>query len=118
MKMNDSLFIKEHRTNILPLRWFANICESIAHFFLSRYLYWDNLDHFNKRSKLWAKLSTIFYAPYMRWGTVYVMSDKFESISNMAGAEWSDYDEDGIPYWDYLWHEDPVTGDAWRLVKK
>ena len=29
-----------------------------------------------------------------------------------------DYDEDGRPYWDYLWHEDPQTGDAWRIVPR
>ena len=33
-------------------------------------------------------------------------------------SEWDDYDENGIPYWDYFWHEDPITGDAWRLVNK
>lgn len=33
-------------------------------------------------------------------------------------AVWNDYDENGIPYWNYLWNEDPITGDAWRLIKR
>ena len=34
------------------------------------------------------------------------------------GLGWDDYDDRGIPYWDYLWSEDPETGDGWRLVNE
>lgn len=34
------------------------------------------------------------------------------------GLGWDDYDKNGIPYWDYFWHNDEETGDGWRLVLK
>jgi hypothetical protein len=72
--MRDNIFIPEHQTNIIPLRWLANyIFEPISSFFLNLYL---------------------------RWGTVY--SYQFED--NLET-------EDG-------WNEDPITGDAWRLINK
>lgn len=34
----------------------------------------------------------------------------------MSNLAWDDYDVNGHAYWEYFWNEDPVTGDAWRLV--
>jgi len=114
------IFEAEHKTKVLPLRWFADGCEYIAHFFLDKYLYWNYFDKTNLRSKTWSWLSNQFYKPYLKWGTRYVMNTDLLSqlIEDTSGAGWEDYDEDGRPYWDYLWHEDPQTGDAWRIVPK
>jgi hypothetical protein len=65
------------------------------------------------------RLYNLFNYPYEWWGTYYKMSDNWKDLMSMPGAEWSDYDENGHPYWLYTeWQEDPETGDAWRLVRK
>ena len=105
--------IKIERTNILPLRWLANyICEPIANFFILKI--WD-LSEQNKigfRYKLYCFIWDITWPIYSKYGTYYQIPD------DLGGSGWDDYDENGIPYWDYFWHEDPITGDAWRLVDK
>jgi hypothetical protein len=95
---------KENRTNVLPLRWFGNCCEHLAHFFLDKYLYWDHLENINKRAIVWSWLSSQFYKPYMKWGTFYSVDMdawkehlKNDPVLDILG---SDYDEDGIPYWE------------------
>jgi len=131
--MKDDIFIPEHKTNILPLRWLANyIFHPISMWFFriglkandkfewDRDYKWDNrfMEAFG------FKLYKLFNYPYEWWGTIYkVDMDKWkedlgEMATDLAGPEWNDYDENGIPYWDYNWHEDPITGDAWRLVAK
>ena len=64
-------FTKHQRTNILPLRWFGNICEYLGHHCLTRYLYWEDLEVENSRSRFWAKASVNLYKPYTKWGTYY-----------------------------------------------
>jgi hypothetical protein len=132
MTDREDIFIPEHKTNILPFRWFINgVVHRLSYWFFMRglkinYKYediWDKAPAFkppfldNIKLKLYFKIYHYLDKPYMRWGTTYVMSTEFQSLVNMEGAEWSDYDEDGVPYWDLYWHEDPVTGDAWRLIK-
>lgn len=114
------IFIVEHKTKVLPLRWFGNGCEYIAHYFLDKYLHWHFMGKSNFRSKTWSWIADQFYKPCLKWGTVYVMDKNFlsELAQEMSGKAWEDYDEYGIPYWDYLWHEDPKTGDAWRIIPK
>lgn len=78
--------VKEHRTNILPLRWFANYISSpIAYYFFVKGLriyhkYEDDYDKeinfvppkFDKyRIKVYFKLYSIINVPYMKWGTFY-----------------------------------------------
>jgi hypothetical protein len=75
------------------------------------------------RLKLWWRLYDILGRPYMRWGTMYQldMAKLKEDLENMdlSGDGWDDYDDNGHPYWYYTeWQEDPVTGDAWKLIKK
>ena len=64
-------FEKEEKTRILPLRWFGNGCEYIAHFCLGKFLYWEHAGKINYRFRFWGWLSSQFYKPYMKWGTVY-----------------------------------------------
>lgn len=124
--MRDRLFIPEHKTNIYPLRWIANyVFHPISMIFFRISLkandqIYESSEGYTIRDEIkeyfGAKLWKLLDIPYAKWGTVY----KFEfpadfKLDDVLG--WDDYDEHGTPYWDYLWHEDPVTGDAWRLVK-
>lgn len=123
----DYLFIPEHKTNILPLRWFANyISEPVSMWFFhmglkanDRYTYeWDTYKfrHFLMETIGW-RMYTILNKPYRKWGTVYRLELPLDFKLD-DGLGWDDYDEHNIPYWDYMWHEDPLTGDAWRYVTK
>jgi hypothetical protein len=115
--MNNNLFIPEHKTNILPLRWFANISGSISGWAISKVMWLDEEENFGFKYKMYSKIYRLTSIPYYQWGTFYSMTDALEGILTTPGAEWSDYDENGYPYWLYEWQEDPETGDAWRLMK-
>ena len=125
--MRDDIFIPEHKTNILPLRWLANYgFHPISMFFFRIWFKANNkfeydfsevntLDYL--KEKIGFGLYKLFGYPYEWWGTVYVMDIEGLGIDT-SGAAWDDYDDNGIPYWYYFWQEDPITGDAWRLVNK
>ena len=66
-------FTKEHRTKILPLRWFANLCEKPAAYMLGMAVHYDDHDDHGITFKCYASLSNILYKPYFKWGTVYKM---------------------------------------------
>jgi hypothetical protein len=123
--MREDIFIPEHRTNVLPLRWLANNVfhrASMVFFHIGLkandkleydYVHGTLIDEI--KEKIGFAIYRVLNVPYDKWGTVY----KFEIPIDfqLDGAMWDDYDESGTPYWDYLWHEDPITGDAWRIVK-
>jgi len=125
--MREEVFIPEQKTKVLPLRWLANyVFHPVSMWFFhiglnanDRYIYeWDT---YKFRHFLMEKFGYWMYyyldKPYQWWGTFYVfkMPDDFKLDD---GLGWDDYDDRGIPYWDYLWSEDPDTGDAWRLILK
>ena len=68
-------FTKEHKTNNLLLRWFANLCEKPAHYHLNMYLHYSDHDDYGITCRFHAYLSNIFYKPYLKWGTVYKLKD-------------------------------------------
>lgn len=68
-------FIKTERTKILPLRWFANLCETPAAYHLSMALHHIDHDDHGIKFKCHAILSNLFYWPYYRWGTFYRLKD-------------------------------------------
>ena len=70
-------FTKIQRTKILPLRWFANLCEIPAHYHLQRFLRCDDLNIRGTVYRYHAFMSNLFYKPYLKWGTVYAL-DKSE----------------------------------------
>ena len=70
------------------------------------------------KEKIGFRAYNFFDLPYTWWGTVYVFDRSKIDFDQLGGEDWNDYDDNGIPYWYYLWHEDPITGDAWRLVAK
>lgn len=64
-------FTPKHNTNILPLRWFANLCEKPASYHLNMYLHYSDHDDHGFACRFHAYASNIFYKPYLKWGTVY-----------------------------------------------
>lgn len=60
-----------NKTNVLPLRWFANTCEKIAHYHLNMYLHHSDHDDYGFVCRMHAYISNLFYKPYLKWGTTY-----------------------------------------------
>jgi hypothetical protein len=75
-------WIKHHKTKILPLRWFANLCEIPAHYHLGRFLHYSDRKDFGLASRFHARISYWFYKPYLRWGTVYELVTDSESLDS------------------------------------
>jgi hypothetical protein len=75
-------FKKIHKTKILPLRWFANLCEKPAHYHLSMSLHYSDHDDYGLAFKYHAILSNILYKPYLKWGTVYELLTDSDSVES------------------------------------
>jgi hypothetical protein len=75
-------WIKQHRTKILPLRWFANWCEFIAHYHLIKVLRLDHVKDYGSAYKYHSFISNLFYKPYFRWGTVYELLTDIDSVES------------------------------------
>ena len=120
------IFIPEHRTNILPLRWLANyIFHPISMVFFRiglaanqklEYDYPEATLFDELKEKIGFNVYIFLDKPYTWWGTVYKLDYNNLDLDKLGGSGWDDYDENGIPYWDYFMHHDPETGDAWRLL--
>lgn len=127
---HNEIFIKTYKTNIFPLRWFADLfCHKISMVFFNIGLKandkstydWEHFNLFDEiKEKIGWRMYRIFDYPYTKWGTYYVFdSSKLKELrEEMHGPDWDDYDKNGIPYWDYLWSNDEETGDGWRIVLK
>ena len=127
--IKDKIFIPEHRTNILPLRWLANyIFHPMSMWFfkmgLSANHRWEyDYSTYKFRHLLMEKFGWRMYyyldKPYSKWGTIYRMDSVIfdEEKTMMMSKAWDDYDEFSTAYCDYWWHEDPITGDGWRIIK-
>lgn len=124
--MREDIFTPEHRTRILPLRILANhVFHPISMWFFSiglKYndrIEWDFQYRWDHRlmEAFGFKLYKLFNYPYDWWGTIYKMDLDLLDI-DLSGEGWDDYDSNGHPYWLFTeWQEDPITGDAWRLIK-
>ena len=103
-----------HKTNNLLLRWFANYISSpISYRYLSKSLriYFRDEDgietmtpKLERRMNRYSKLYRILGLPYDKWGTTYLLNTevwlkemKKDQVLERLG---SDYDENGIPYWE------------------
>lgn len=123
--MREDLFIPEHRTRIVPLRVIGNnVFHPLSMVFfkmaLRRHDYLDSIKatdavyKYDLKLKLWFRLYDILDKPYTWWGTIYKID--FGTM-DLSGEEWDDHNKNGYPYWlFYEWQEDPITGDAWRLI--
>jgi hypothetical protein len=68
----------EHKTNNLPLRWFANWCNHLSSYPLRKalrqeWLVEDTPFPLSKAGHRWWKLYRIIDIPYRRWGTTYLL---------------------------------------------
>jgi hypothetical protein len=126
--MRDKIFTPEYKTSVLPLRWVADyIFHPVSMWFFNiglrandqiyesgeGYSVADEIKEF-----IGFRLYKVLGWPYDKWGTVYKMDLSKLNLDLDDGLGWDDYDENGVPYWDYWWHEDPITGDAWRIKEK
>ena len=111
----------EHRTKILPLRWVVNYISSVGSTCLVRAADLDEDGDYGFKYRFYSKAWKISDLLSSRWSTLYRidMDEWLKDLKeDMAGAEWDDYDSEGNAYWQYHWHEDPLTGDAWRIKEK
>lgn len=100
---------KKHRTRILPLRWVANALNRPATYCLIKAVNMDEDEEYGWRYKMYGMGWKYLNAPYERWGTYYTIDmdgwreklTKDEVLDRLG----SDYDEDGIPYWE-KWNND------------
>jgi hypothetical protein len=72
---------KHQNTNNLILRWFGNMCEIPAHWFLKRCLDLDEIEHYNLKYKIYGRASNILYKPVLKWGTYYSI-DNFSAFGS------------------------------------
>jgi hypothetical protein len=95
---------KIHKTKILPLRWIGNLCSEIAGNSIVKAFDLQDQENFGCRFKFHSKVWHYFNKPYTWWGTYYVIDTDAWKIDpdtqDLLGRLGSDYDEDGIPYWD------------------
>lgn len=64
-------FTRHENTNILPLRWFANWTEVVAHYYLQKCLRLDDKENYGFRYKVYSWVSNKLYKPALKWGTYY-----------------------------------------------
>ena len=116
--MAEAMSKEIHGTKVLPLRWFANMCGSIAGWAILKISYQDELENYGWRYKLHSTIWNMTWPIYYKFGTTYEW--------NLSDDGWNDYDEDGVPYWEktgvadpdnFGWDfEDEETGDAFRTI--
>ena len=95
---------KHQRTRILPFRWIGNLSGEFAGNHIVKCVNMDEDQELGWRYKYHAKMYRILNKPYEWWGTYYTIDmdawkidlETQELLSRLG----SDYDEDGIPYWD------------------
>ena len=92
------------RTKILPLRWLANQLSYPATSGLLKAFRLQEQGNLGYRFKFYSNVWHYLNKPYERWGTVYsieldelIAGLKDDPVLDKLG---SDYDEDGIPYWE------------------
>jgi len=103
------------RTNILPLRWFANACGSIGSSMLMRAVYLDEDSNYGLRYRIYGNLWNVFNKPYQRWGTYWTID--IESWSKELDALMEDMDPDDADLYEKLGDEYDKHGldDAWSV---
>jgi len=75
-------FKKHQKTNNLLLRWFANLCEIPAHYFLGKFLRYSDRKDYGLICRFYARISYWLYKPYLRWGTVYRFVTDSDSVES------------------------------------
>lgn len=98
---------KHQKTKIVPLRWIGNLFERFASNHLMAVVYLDEDGKYGLKYRYHAFLWKYLNKPYELWGTYYMIDlnamkkawdeDGTNELLDRLG---SDYDENGIPYWD------------------
>lgn len=88
------------RTRILPLRWIGNVCGEIATDSLVKAWALQDTDDLGYRFKFHSWVWEYVNRPYMWWGTYYTIDFNRIKVDPVLDKLGSDYDEDGIPYWE------------------
>ena len=111
--IRDSIRVDNSRP---PLRWIANWFGSISSSAIMRISWAEEYEkNYGFRYKLDGLIWDYLWPIYNKYGTFYKLD------MDLSGAEWDDYDADGIPYWEKWteWdYEDEATGDAFRVIEK
>ena len=100
--------IVEHNSTP-PLRWIANWAGSRASSAVMRAAWLDE-DRIDKgiRHTINATIYRLLWPIYSKYGTFYKID------MDLSGEAWDDYDENGVPYWDFV---EKNTDDAFRVIK-
>lgn len=100
---------KIERTKVWPLRWIGNFLGGYAGNHLVKAIDLDEDDNLGFKFKYHAKMWVILNKPYTWWGTYYIINTDAWKIDpktqELLGRLGSDYDEDGVPYWE-KWNND------------
>lgn len=96
---------KHQKTKIFPLRWIGNFLGAYAGNHLVKSVDMDEDNNLGLRFTYHVKMWKILNWPYKKWGTYYVLDTCFlrenmERDKDLLDRLGSDYDEDGIPYWE------------------
>ena len=108
------------RTRILPLRWIGNFLGEYAGNHLVKCFDYDEDGKHGFAYKYHAKMWKVLNKPYEWWGTSYMIDMEAWKIDpetqELLSKLGSDYDEDGIPYWE-KWEDEggPVKDTEERL---
>lgn len=112
-----------HKTKILPLRWIGNIFGEFAANHLMSAAYLDENGEYGFRYKYHGFFWKYLNKPYEWWGTYYTIDiDAMKSAwdEEVSGGVLerlgSDYDENGIAYWE-KWEDEggPANNTEERL---
>jgi hypothetical protein len=91
---------KIQKTKILPLRWIGNLCGEISATSLVKALDLQEDDYLGYRFTFHCKVWHYLNKPYEKWGTYYMVDLDYLKNDPVLEKLGSDYDEDGVPYWE------------------
>jgi hypothetical protein len=69
------MYTVNERTNVLPLRWFGNIMNTIAAEFLIKAIRLAEKDKYGPRYYTYMGIQTVCYIPAEKWATYYVLDE-------------------------------------------
>ena len=73
---------KVDQTKILPLRWFATLCNYIATRSLVKAFDLDEQENFGYRFKFHCKVWKYLNKPYERWGTYWILKRPLDKLTD------------------------------------
>lgn len=74
---------------------------SLGSWAIIRVCYLDEVENYGLRYKFYGFIHDMTWPIYRKYGTFWKLD------MDLSGAEWDDYDADGIPYWEKTGTVDP-----------